>query len=216
MTNKLREHWERIYRSRSEAELSWHSDHLYTSLRMIRDASRGDKSAAIIDVGGGTSRLVDDLLADHYSDITVLDIASASLKAVRARLGKMGETVKFLNADILEIGFSQPCFDIWHDRAVFHFLTSARDREKYIEVVRKSLRPGGTVILATFGPAGPEKCSGLDVFRYDPVGLKNLFGDDFSLIEGKREIHLTPWGAQQEFTYCMARFEPADASAAGA
>lgn len=206
--NNLKSHWEKIYNSKSESDFSWHSEHLETSLQMIRAATAGNQAAKIIDVGGGTSRLIDDLLKENFTDLTLLDTSGKALGQVRQRIGEKARNVNFIESDILNSTLQEKYFDVWHDRAVFHFLTKAVDRQQYINVLRHSLRPGGTVIIATFGKAGPEKCSGLEVSRYDANGIQTLFGNDFDLLQSKGEIHLTPWGAPQEFIYCMCRFLP--------
>jgi len=204
----LKSHWEVIYGSKSESDLSWHREHLETSLEMIRIAAGGDKSAKVIDVGGGTSRLIDDFLGENFTNLTLLDISGKALSKVRERIGEKANRVKFIESDILNVRLPAEYFDIWHDRTVFHFLTDSDEQKKYVEAVRHSLKPGGKVIIATFGPDGPQKCSGREVCRYDANGLRAVFGKDFDLVDSTREIHLTPWGAQQEFTYCMCGFYP--------
>jgi SAM-dependent methyltransferase len=164
-----------------------------------------DKSAHIIDVGGGSSTLVDDLLANGYRHVTVLDISPAAIQVARERLGALAESVTWLEADITQAALLPKHYDVWHDRAVFHFLTDVGDRRKYMDAVRQSVKVGGHVIVATFAPDGPEKCSGLNVMRYDPDSLHDEFGDEFQLIESVREDHQTPFGTQQKFVYCYCR-----------
>lgn len=174
MIYDLRQHWETIYTSKSESELSWHTERLETSLSMILSACAGNRDCSIIDVGGGTSRLVDDLIAEGFSDITLLDVSKSALAAVRKRLGAKSSLVKFVEADILTTKLLEDRFDVWHDRAVFHFLTKPRERMAYIKNVKRALRPGGTVVIGTFGPSGPEKCSGRNVCRYGARALNDV------------------------------------------
>lgn len=197
-------HWENVYKTRSDLEVSWYREHLENSLRMILDTGVG-KDAALIDVGGGSSTLVDDLLDHGFIDLTVLDISPAAMGRSRHRLGQRADRVEWIAADITEVELPAGRFDVWHDRAVFHFLTDADDRRKYVELVKRSLKPGGHLIVASFGPQGPQKCSGLDVVRYSPESMHNEFGERFHLIESTREMHTTPLGTMQEFVYCYCR-----------
>jgi len=200
----LKSHWETIYREKDSTKVSWYKQHLQISLQMIERTSVG-KSARVIDVGGGSATLVDDLLANGYGDVTVLDISGAAIQVVRERLGSLAAQVTWLEADVTQVVLPQNRYDVWHDRAVFHFLTDSRDRRAYVNMVRQSVKAGGHVIVATFAPDGPEQCSGLNVMRYDADGLHGEFGDDFRLIESSREDHLTPFGTQQKFIYCYCR-----------
>lgn len=194
-------HWERIYTTKDSAQVSWYRPHLDVSLQMI--ARTGvDQAARIIDVGGGASTLVDDLLAAGYDGISVLDIARASLDVARDRLGARAAAVTWLEADITQADLPENQYDIWHDRAVFHFLTQADDRARYVAAVERSLKAGGHLIVATFAADGPEKCSGLDVVRYSPAALHAQFGGGFELVESLRETHPTPFGTTQQFIYC--------------
>jgi ubiquinone/menaquinone biosynthesis C-methylase UbiE len=164
-----------------------------------------DKDAAIIDVGGGSSTLVDDLLNDGFIDVTVLDISGAAIDASRGRLGEMSRQVNWIEADITTVNLPEKHFEVWHDRAVFHFLTDAEDRLKYVEQVERSVKPGGHIIVASFGLEGPRKCSGLDVVRYSPELMHEEFGSDFRLVDSLHETHQTPFGTTQEFVYCYCR-----------
>lgn len=165
-----------------------------------------DKSGQIIDIGGGISTLVDDLLANDYKNVSVLDISAVSLQTARQRLGSQAKKINWIEADITQAQLPHQFYDVWHDRAVFHFLTKAEDRQKYVEAVRRSVRQGGHVIVATFAPDGPEKCSGLDIVRYDEDALHNEFGDDFEVVDStRRETHHTPFGTDQKFVYCYCR-----------
>lgn len=197
-------HWDAVYRSRAPDAVSWYSPHLERSLALI-ERSCPDKSASIIDVGGGESTLVDDLLERGYRHITVLDISEKALDVARQRLGSRAGDVEWLAADITKAVLPAQTYDLWHDRAVFHFLTSAADREAYVRAVAASVKLGGHVIVATFGPEGPAKCSGLDVVRYDAERLHSEFGVKFELEESATEIHHTPSGATQQFLYCLCR-----------
>ena len=206
-------HWERVYHTKAPDQVSWYQPEPRLSLELIQEAAPS-RSARIIDVGGGASTLVDGLLAAGYQDITVLDIASEALARSRQRLGAAGDQVRWLQADILADPLPAAEFDIWHDRAVFHFLTSDADRDRYVERVRSSLRPAGHVIVATFAHDGPAKCSGLPVTRYAPDALAARFGAALVLVRSVREEHVTPAGVLQPFTYCLLRStEPASKSA---
>ena len=199
-----RAHWQKVYAARKPTEVSWYQPTPVLSLRMIRGVAP-DRRAAIIDVGGGASTLVDGLLADGYERITVLDVSSAALAQAAARLAQSSARVTWLEADVLDAALPASAYDVWHDRAVFHFLTEPRDRRRYVEQVHASVRLGGYVMVATFAADGPLKCSGLDVARYDPAGLHAEFGSDFQLLESAREEHHTPAGAIQPFVYCLCR-----------
>ena len=163
------------------------------------------KDAAIIDVGGGNSTLVDDLLAEGFADLSVLDISGKAIADSKERLGAQGGKINWIEADITTANLSKNSYDIWHDRAVFHFLTDAEDRRKYVELVLNSLKPGGHIIIASFGPEGPQKCSGLDVVRYSPESLHAELGNSFDLIKSSAETHQTPFGTTQDFMYCYCR-----------
>lgn len=169
---------------------------------MIERAAAGNHAASIMDAGGGASTLVDDLLALGYQGITVLDISEAALNVAQERLGEMGNCVRWIGADLLACDLRAESFDIWHDRAVFHFLTEPADRLTYVRQVQRSLRPGGHLIVATFGPEGPNRCSGLHTMRYDSTSLLAEFGPQFQLLESSTELHSTPFGSIQQFLYC--------------
>jgi SAM-dependent methyltransferase len=203
---KTQEHWDQIYRTKAPDQLSWYSRRLSASLELIERASVSRK-AAVIDVGGGESTLVDDLLARGYQNTTVLDISQAAIDANKKRLGKKAERVHWLTADITKVELEPARFDVWHDRAVFHFLTDSNDRAAYVRQVVKAVRHGGHVIVSTFGPEGPTRCSGLDVVRYDAESLHNEFGKRFRLLESSKQLHYTPVGTIQQFLYCWCRME---------
>jgi SAM-dependent methyltransferase len=198
-----RQHWETVYGNKAVDEVSWFQQHAASSLRLIEGCA--DKNAHIIDVGGGASVLVDGLLDAGYRNLTVLDLAEPALAASRARLGARAQSVQWIAADITRAELPAARYDVWHDRAVFHFLTDPADRARYVAQVLKSVKPGGHVIVAAFGPGGPLQCSGLDVMRYAPDALHAEFGTPFRLLGHQTEIHRTPTGQEQEFVYCYCR-----------
>lgn len=199
-----RQHWDRVYRMKLPTEVSWYAAHLDTSLRLIEATAEGT-NASVIDVGGGESTLVDDLLDRGYGHLSVLDLSATALDVAQARLGARARAVRWLGGDVTSFPFERHRYDVWHDRAVFHFLTSAADRVAYVRQVMRAVKPGGHVIVATFGPDGPTKCSGLDVMRYGADALHDEFGDGFRLLEHLTEVHQTPSGATQQFTYCLCK-----------
>lgn len=199
-----KQHWEQIYSSKVSSSVSWFQEHAALSLRLIHDTGLA-KQAAIIDVGGGASTLVDDLAGEGYADLTVLDLSATALAVAKLRLGKHAAAIHWLEGDITCVELAENRYDIWHDRAVFHFLTDAADRYAYVEQVLRAVRPGGHMIIATFGSDGPEKCSGLPVVRYRPEALLAEFGEAFTLLAHEQEAHLTPSGAVQQFFYCHFR-----------
>ena len=203
MTTKA--HWENVYQTKAVDEVSWYRPHLETSLKLIQDAS--SESEAVIDVGGGEATLVDDLVTRGYSDVTILDISQAAIDVAKDRLGSASASVHWITGDITTVELEPARYDVWHDRAVFHFLTCAEDRAAYVRQVARAVKLGGHVIVATFGPEGPEQCSGLDVVRYDPEGLHGEFGPKFRLLDSVTELHETPWGTPQQFMYCFCRVE---------
>lgn len=193
-------HWENVYATKGETEVSWFQDSPAISLDMIRAASP-DRGAAIIDIGGGASRLVDALLQDGYRDLTVLDLSANALDAAKTRVGSAAASnVDWIVADATTWRPARR-YDTWHDRAAFHFLTDACDRAAYVERLRSTVVPGGCVIMATFAPDGPEKCSGLPVQRHDSASLAAELGADFELVETRSEIHHTPWQSTQAFQF---------------
>ena len=198
-------HWEKIYTEKAPDAVSWYRSHLETSLALIEQAASG-LSASVIDVGG-ESTLVDDLLARGYSNITVLDISQTAIDANRKRLGKASECVHWVVADMTKVDLKPSAYDVWHDRAVFHFLTAPSDRLAYVRQVSRAVRPGGNVIVSTFGPEGPTNCSGLEVVRYDAESLHQEFGIRFRLLDSCKEMHRTPFGTIQQFLYCLCRIE---------
>ena len=199
-----KDHWEKVYTTKSTDEVSWFQEHAESSLRLIQETGVA-LDAAIIDIGGGASTLTDDLLAKGYSNLSVLDLSIASLHAAQKRLGDLANQIIWLEADITKIEFPIHSFDVWHDRAVFHFLTSIEEREAYVQAVLRAVKPGGHVIVATFAEDGPLQCSGLPVKRYNKDELHAEFGDNFLLLKHEKESHNTPFGTLQQFTYCYCR-----------
>ena len=197
-------HWENIYQSKEPTQVSWFQAHAEISLGLIQ-RSGIQPGEPIIDIGGGTSRLVDDLLASGYQAITVLDISAEALRLAQKRLGAQAGRVTWLEGDITELSLAPETYAVWHDRAVFHFLTQPAERQRYIERACRAVRPGGFVIVATFAVDGPSRCSGLDVVRYSPESLHAEFGSDFELVDRAEETHHTPAGAEQKFMYCCCR-----------
>ena len=201
-----KKHWENVYTIKAPDAVSWYRSHLETSLALI-ERSAPDHSASIIDVGGGESTLVDDLLTRGSKSITVLDVSETAINVTKKRLGRAAEQVHWLVADITEASLEQSSYDVWHDRAVFHFLTSIEQRAAYVRNVAKAIKTGGHVIVSTFGPEGPTKCSGLEVLRYDAESLHGEFGPRFRVVESSEELHHTPFGTTQQFLYCYCRVE---------
>lgn len=199
-------HWDKIYREKAPDAVSWYRPHLEVSLKLI-EASAPARSASIIDVGGGESTLVDDLLAREYKNVTVLDLSSTAIEVTKNRLGAAAQEVHWLATNVTEADLGPQAYDVWHDRAVFHFLTEKEARSAYVRQVGRAVRRGGHVIVGTFGPQGPQKCSGLDVVRYDAESLHGEFGAKFELVESCSELHTTPWDTTQQFLYCLCRVE---------
>lgn len=200
-----RSHWEEIYRTKSPGQTSWYAPHLRTSLDWICEAIP-DRAAQIIDVGGGESTLVDDLVSAGYRDVTVLDVAEAAIEKTRVRLGASGSGVGWIAGDVTEIVLPEGKFKLWHDRAVFHFLTEPEPRAAYLRQLTSALRHGGHLILATFGPEGPQKCSGLPVRRYNADLLNQELGPRFRLEKSAIIDHQTPFGTAQQFLYSRFLF----------
>lgn len=207
-------HWEHIYRTKGPDQVSWFQAEARLSRQLIERAVP-DRAAAIIDIGAGASTLVDGLLASGYQNLTVLDLSPAALTQAQERIGAAAARVEWRVADILTVALSTASFDLWHDRAVFHFLVDPADRARYLAQVRAAVRPGGHVLVATFAEDGPLRCSGLPVVRYSPAALQAEFGAGFQLVERHREVHRTPAGAEQAFTFYLGRVAPAGRGAAG-
>jgi SAM-dependent methyltransferase len=200
-------HWEKIYREKAPDAVScWYRPHLETSLMLIEKTARA-RGASIIDVGGGESTLVDDLLAHAYRNITVLDLSQTAIDVTKGRLRRAAERVRWIVGDITKADLAAAAYDVWHDRAVFHFLTAAEQRVAYVRQVGRAVKAGGHVLVSTFGPEGPTKCSGLEVVRYDAEALHAEFGVRFRLLDSFKELHHTPFGTTQQFLYCLCRVE---------
>ena len=199
-----KDHWEKVYTTNASNAVSWFQPHADFSVGLIKATGVG-LDASIIDVGGGASTLVDDLLAQGYTDLTVLDLSASALAAAHKCLGSKASAVRWIEADITKADLPGHQFDIWHDRAVFHFLTTPEDRAAYVRTVFRSVKPGGHVIVATFAEDGPNQCSGLPVMRYRPDELHAEFGEAFSLLSHEKEAHHTPSGTVQQFVYCYCR-----------
>ncbi len=196
-------HWENVYRTKGEQEVSWFQETPSVSLELIRSTGAARRSA-IVDIGGGASRLVDALVTEGYGSVTVLDLSESALAAAKARLGPAAADVTWIVADV--VGWRPPQrYDVWHDRAAFHFLTDAADRTAYVGCLRDALRPGGHAIIATFALDGPERCSGLPVVRYDAASLGTVLGSGFDLVETRRHDHHTPMGSTQRFQFSVFR-----------
>ncbi|HYL14603.1 MAG TPA: class I SAM-dependent methyltransferase [Terriglobales bacterium] len=202
----LETHWEKIYREKSPDAVSWYRAHLEASLRLIEEAAP-QRDASIIDVGGGESTLVDDLLSHAYRNITVLDVSQTAIDVTKGRLGRVAERVQWVVGDITKADLAPGAYDVWHDRAVFHFLTAVEQRVAYVRQVGRAVKAGGHVLVSTFGPDGPTKCSGLEVVRYDAEALHAEFGVRFRLLDSFKELHHTPFGTTQQFLYCLCRVE---------
>ena len=202
MTDKTR--WEAVYTTKSTTGVSWFQEHADLSLRLIRDTGIAP-AASIIDVGGGASTLVDDLLTDGFTNVSVLDLFVAALDAARRRLGPKALLVQWMKADITRASLAPNAYDVWHDRALFHFLTTSEDRAAYVHAVLRSVKSGGHLIIATFAEDGPPQCSGLPVIRYSADSLHSEFGASFALLRHEKELHRTPFGAVQQFIYCCCR-----------
>ena len=203
MTEPRQAHWDKVYGSKAVSEVSWYEPTPERSLALIQ-ATGIARSDPVIDVGGGASYLVDELMQAGYGDVTVLDISGAVLDSLRQRLGGRASAPSFLQQDITQFRPTRR-YSLWHDRAVFHFLIAAEDRRRYLEAVRAGLRPHGHLILATFGPAGPERCSGLPVMRYDARSLAAELGSEFQPVDSFLAVHRTPWNAEQQFLYSRFR-----------
>lgn len=192
-------HWEQVYGTKQSTEVSWFQPVPEKSLELIRASGVGYNDA-ILDAGGGASTLVDNLLAEGFLDVSVLDISAQALAESQSRLGDRAANVRWIETDVTHFE-PQRRYALWHDRAVFHFLTDAADRDRYVQVLVKSLRAAGHLVLSTFGPEGPLKCSGLDICRYDEARLQELFGDAFELRSHEIDDHETPGGSVQQFLY---------------
>lgn len=198
-----RAHWERVFEERGPAGVSWYEESPRMSLEMI-DLAGVRPHEAVLDVGGGSSPLAGALLARGFADVTVLDLAEAALRAARGRLGPEGATVEWIHRDVLDWA-PERTYELWHDRAAFHFLVDDASRERYLATARSALCPGGYAVIGTFAQGGPMACSGLPVARYDAEALGDAFGPEFSVVASRRDEHRTPAGATQAFTWVALR-----------
>ncbi len=196
-------HWETVYATKAETSVSWYQEEPRLSLELIRAVAPAE-GGRIIDVGGGASVLVDRLLELPFEEIAVLDISATALDRAKARLGERAERVRWVVADVTEVP-ELGTFDVWHDRAVFHFLTDPADRRRYVELARKTVPEGGHLVIATFADDGPKQCSNLDVCHYNARSLADELGEGFTLVREARESHTTPWGSSQPFFYGVFR-----------
>jgi len=204
----MQTHWEQLYRTKAPNETSWYEPHLETSLDWVLQAA-SDRSAAIIDIGAGESTLVDDLLGYGYVALTVLDVSDQAIQKAQQRLGPATRFIQWIVSDIAEAALAADAYDVWHDRAVFHFLVEPEQRSAYVRQLVRSLKARGQVVIATFGPDGPAKCSGLDVMRYDAVSLHYELGTSFQLVRKALVPHKTPFGSTQQFLYCQFSLDAA-------
>lgn len=199
-----KDHWENVYRSKKSNEVSWFQPHASMSLKLIRKLEP-NLGSRILDVGGGASMLVDDLLALGYFNLSVLDISSLALEVAKERLAQKADEVHWMVEDVTKLNIPKHSVDVWHDRAVFHFLKDGEQKESYVNAVLNAVKPEGHVIVSTFSVDGPEKCSGLPVHRYDAESLHGQFGEPFVLLGHEYENHQTPFGTDQQFIYCYCR-----------
>lgn len=204
MTSKI--HWENVYSTKATDSVSWFQPHATLSMQLIRETGI-DYDAAIIDVGGGASTLVDNLVGAGFSNLTVLDMSLAALAVAKARLGTNSSSIHWVEADITTVDLAKKNYEVWHDRAVFHFLTTKEDRQAYLDLVQQSVKTGGHVIIATFAEDGPTQCSGLPVMRYSVASLQAELGSRFTLLRSQEELHSTPFNTKQKFNYCYFRLD---------
>lgn len=203
MESTLQEHWESVYQTKDTTKVGWFQPKPHISMDLIRKAGISEDSS-ILDVGGGDSLLVDSLLDFGFKEITILDISSTALEKTKERLGASGSTIRWVVSDVLQFKPDRE-FALWHDRAVFHFLTDENDRAVYRRLAESSISPGGYVVIMTFSKSGPKSCSGLPVQQYDIQDLENFFIHKFELLEGLNYDHLTPSGSVQNYTVCFFR-----------
>jgi len=194
-----KKHWDSVYQDKSSSDVSWYQEEPLLSLELIRGAQLS-RDEPIIDVGGGASVLVDYLCKEGFTNLAVLDISKKALSCAKHRLGDLAQDIEWYESDITQFEAPHP-FSLWHDRAVFHFLTDASDRKAYIKALKQALRPGGCLIIAAFAIGGPEKCSGLDIVQYDSEKIAEELGEEFNLIEMRNELHITPANHEQKFMY---------------
>ncbi len=200
MLSDQTEHWQDVYISKAESELSWFEARPDLSLEMIA-ALHLKPGAKLVDIGAGASRLVDGLIEAGWQNVAVLDLAAEALETAKRRLGPAGKSVCWIASDVRRWKPEAATFDVWHDRAAFHFLTDAKDRAAYCATLNRALKPGGHALIAGFAPDGPERCSGMPVIRYDAADIVQMLGPDFSLQASYHHTHQTPWHSEQRFQY---------------
>jgi 2-polyprenyl-3-methyl-5-hydroxy-6-metoxy-1,4-benzoquinol methylase len=203
-------HWQQIYEKKDPDQLTWYQPEATISLELIRQQKLSTESK-LVDMGSGCSTLVDGLLASGLRHLTMVDLSSSALKCAQKRLGERSETIQWIAADATTWEPEEE-YDLWHDRAVFHFLTTEGQREGYLKALRKGLKPGGRVVLSTFAVGGPEKCSGLPIVQYNAEKVRATFGEDFTLLLERTEEHPTPWGGHQSFAYFVLEYSPSGLS----
>ena len=196
-----RSHWNKIFSTKLTSDVSWYQPHLQLSLQLISNTASG-RDAKIIDVGGGDSSLVDDLIQHRYANLTILDISSQAIKRAKERLKDAGSVVQWIETDILQAQLRRSYFDVWHDRAMFHFLVDTNDKNKYLDIAADSIKPNGQLIVGSFAPDGPQQCSGLPTIRYSQEALAEHLKSHFEFVESLWEDHVTPQGKKQQFIYC--------------
>ena len=201
-----KKHWGDVYQDKSSSELSWYQKEPKLSLELIRSTNAASNDE-IIDVGAGTSVLVDYLKKEHYTNLTVLDISENAIAIAKKRLGKSAKSINWIVSDITKFDVFQK-FSLWHDRALFHFLTDPSDREIYVKALINAVRPEGHLIIATFAIGGPKKCSGLEIVQYDSEKMIAELGDNFKLVEERKEVHITPANKEQKFNFFLFRRVP--------
>lgn len=199
-----KDHWEQVYSTKRPEEVGWYASHLHLSLNWIKELNL-QADSPIIDVGGGVSTLCDDLLKEGFESITVLDISKQALSGLKERVGVKGERIKWLDADITEFDLPKNSYLVWHDRAVFHFLTEPEQQQKYRDNLLKALKPGGHLIIGTFSLEAPSSCSGLPVQRYSKESLEDVLDGEFEFERQHKELHITPGGVEQMYLYCQFR-----------
>jgi SAM-dependent methyltransferase len=212
MNVSRQEHWDAVHRAKDQAQTSWYCPHLDESLRLIGSLEL-PRDAAVLDVGGGRATLVDDMLARGFGNVSVLDVSAAALAQARSRLNESSSSAHWICGDVTQTDLPNAGYALWHDRAVFHFLVADDERQRYLANVANAVMPGGHAIIATFAPDGPERCSDLPVCRYDAATLAALFAAEFDLIAASRDLHRTPTGREQPFTYVVLQRRHAAANA---
>ena len=205
-TSKRKTHWERVYETKQDHQVSWYQEKPELSLEFVRKYLH-KKEAPAIDIGGGNSRLTELLAREGYTGFSVLDISAAALERTKAKLGTQATQIKWIVSDILAFNPSEK-FALWHDRATFHFLTDEKDIEKYVEIAANAIMPGGVLVLATFATSGPPKCSGLEITQYSAATAEKTFAKYFNLLESREAVHQTPFDSEQNFIYNIFERQP--------